>query len=79
MAGRSMDPNDRRSQIVTVRLSPREKALFEGLAGGITIAAWLREAGLEKASQETGYMDSARRQTTRRPNRQRDNNKGDKR
>ena len=24
-----MDPNDRRSQIVTVRLSPREKALFE--------------------------------------------------
>ncbi len=71
MAGRPVDPDDRRTQAVTVRLSLREKALFEKLAGRVTIAAWLREAGLEKAERETGYVDTARRQATRRPNWQR--------
>jgi hypothetical protein len=71
MAGRPVGPDDRRSLAVTVRLSLREKDLFEKLAGGVTIAAWLREAGLEKAERETGYVDTARRQATRRPNWQR--------
>jgi hypothetical protein len=71
MAGRPVGSDDRRDQNVTVRLSLREKALFEKLAGGVTIAAWLREAGLEKAERETGYVDSVRRQALRRPNRQR--------
>ena len=74
MAGRPVGSDDRRSQIVTVRLSPREKALFEKLADGMTIAAWLREAGLEKAGRETGYVDSVRRQAPRRPNRQQGKN-----
>lgn len=69
MAGVPLSSEDRRGQVVTVRLSLREKALFEKLAGGMTIAAWLREAGLEKAQLETGYVDLARRQATRRPNR----------
>jgi hypothetical protein len=71
MAGRPLGSEDRRGQVVTARLSLREKALFEKLAGGMTIAAWLREAGLEKARQETGYVDLVRRQALRRPNRQR--------
>jgi hypothetical protein len=68
MAGVPLGSEDRRGQVVTVRLSLREKALFEKLAGGMTIAAWLREAGLEKAQRETGYVDLVRRQATRRPN-----------
>jgi hypothetical protein len=71
MAGRPLDPDDRRGQIVTVRLSLREKALFERLAGGVTVAAWLREAGLERARREAGYVDLVRRQALRRPNRRR--------
>jgi hypothetical protein len=67
MAGRPLGSEDRRGQVVTVRLSLREKALFEKLvaSGGMTIAAWLREAGLEKARQETGAAPEESRRRTK--------------
>ena len=66
----SIDDQDKRSERVDSRVSPRELALIGKLADeqDVPTSQWVRDAILEKLRREAGYEDEARRAAPRRRN-----------
>lgn len=64
-----MNDEDKRTELATARLSPREAAAMHQARGEMPKAAWLREAVLEKLAREGAEVaDEARRPAPRRLN-----------